>query len=109
MKSGATSPTNQGGNELNTCYELFGVECGPGWKSLYEPLIELCKAEGVAILQIKEKYGTLRFYVGAAPDHVFDAIDEAEARSAVTCERCGAPGQTRGGSWIRTLCDDCNG
>ena len=82
-------------------------ECGQGWKSIIDPLIELCKARDVQITQIKEKFGTLRFYVGAAPDDVYDAIDEAEKQSAVTCEVCGATGKLRTDrSWLRTLCDE---
>jgi hypothetical protein len=90
-------------------YELFGIECGPGWKTLYEPLIELCKKEGVAISQIKEKFGTLRFYVGSAPEHVYEAIDVAERKSAETCENCGARGERIDDGWIRTLCAQCAG
>lgn len=80
------------------------VECGPGWKALYEPLIDLCKKEGVAITQIKEKFGTLRFYVGAAPGHVHVAVDAAERKSAEVCEQCGANDARRIDGWIRTLC-----
>lgn len=90
---------------MKSPHELFGIECGPGWASLYLPLIERCKAEGVAILQIKEKFGGLRFYVGAASDDLFTAIDEAEKRSITMCEECGEPGRLRGLGWIRTLCD----
>lgn len=89
---------------MKSCYELFGVECGPGWRALIEPLVELCQKENVAILQIKEKFGTLRFYVGAAPDHVYDAIRDAENESAKTCEQCGAPGKLQDNGWLRTVC-----
>lgn len=89
-------------------YEFFGIECGPGWKALYEPLVELCKQERVVISQVKEKFGTLRFYVASAPEHVYDAIEKAERKSAETCEQCGAPGKRRNDGWIRTLCDGCS-
>lgn len=92
-------------DELKTPYELFGNEVGSGWHKIVQPLIDLCNKEGVIITQIKEKFGTLRFYVGAAPDHVYDAIDAAERLSAVTCEKCGEPGVLREGGWRLTLCD----
>ena len=57
--------------------------------------------------QVKEKYGTLRFYMTTSTDEMDKLIDEAEAASATICEDCGAPGETRGGGWIRTLCDVC--
>ena len=91
-----------------TPYELFGREVGPGWLKFVLPLIKRCNDEGVEILQIKEKFGTLRFYVGGASDEIHDAIDEAERLSEITCERCGEPGTLRRNSWLATLCDKCN-
>jgi len=66
--------------------------------------------------QIKEKFGTLRYYCvpsGDAPSPaVFDAFraitGEAERASAITCERCGEPGvlhETR--YLVKTLCAAC--
>jgi hypothetical protein len=59
--------------------------------------------------QIKEKYGSLRFYFdGALPPAaevlVQEAIDLAEARSACTCEICGEPGRLYGPGWLMTRC-----
>ena len=84
--------------------EHLGV--GEGWRKLVEPLIDLCKAEGVEILQIKEKFGGLRFYVGSAGQNVYDAIDAAEAASFSVCEECGAPGKPVDTSgWTKTACE----
>jgi hypothetical protein len=91
---------------MKTCYDLFGVECGPGWRSIIEPLMERCQKEGVSIFQIKEKFGGLRFYVGPASDDLHKAIHESEDKSFTICEQCGAPGQLRSDGWIRTLCDE---
>lgn len=90
---------------MKSTYELFGLEIGPGWRSLVEPLIARCQAEGVTILQIKEKFGGLRFYVSDGSEALIRALDVAEAKSCTICEECGAPGERRGGGWIRTLCD----
>ena len=89
---------------MKSCYELFGIECGPGWIDLYAPLIERCEKEGVTILQIKEKFGGLRFYVGAASDELHDAIEAACKRSYTVCERCGQPGRLYNDGWMQTLC-----
>lgn len=35
------------------------------------------------------------------------AISLAERLCDRTCEDCGQPGKSRGGGWVRTLCDDC--
>lgn len=88
----------------------FGFECGDGWFELIKELSEKLEPEaGVVAIQVKEKFGGLRFYLrGGAPDRVWDLIDEAEEKSEVTCEVCGKPGTLRGGGWVRTLCDECD-
>jgi hypothetical protein len=59
----------------------------------------------VIIEQVKEKFGTLRFYYDGGDAVVDGMVRMAEALSAVTCEQCGSPGHTREGRWIRSLCD----
>lgn len=56
-------------------------------------------------VQVKEKFGTLRFYVNKADEQARAYIEFAEAMSARTCEVCGAPGKVRGGGWLQSLCD----
>lgn len=57
--------------------------------------------------QVKEKFGTLSFYMSSATDEMYKLISEAERKSGETCEDCGAPGKRRGGGWIVTMCDSC--
>lgn len=57
------------------------------------------------ISQVKEKFGSLRFYCDSATDKVYNWIQFAEEMSCITCEVCGAPGTHRNTGWIRTLCD----
>jgi len=86
--------------------------CGVGWRDLLERLfirIEAAIAESggsLRVLQIEEKFGTLRFYwLGELSDEsrtkVEEAIALAEARSACTCEKCGEEGRLyrHGGMW----------
>lgn len=56
-------------------------------------------------VQVKEKFGTLRFYVDRATDAQYNYIDFAEFMSARTCEICGDHGQTYPIGWYQTLCD----
>lgn len=95
-------------------YELFGIECGNGWKSLYEPILEYIKEynethkENIEIHQIKEKFGGLRIYPSFYTDELMKMIDEAEEKSYGMCENCGKPcKQINVGHWIYTLCQDC--
>jgi hypothetical protein len=59
----------------------------------------------VVAMQVKEKFGTLRFYYSGGDDIVGGIERMADSMSAVMCEECGAPGRSRRGGWIRTLCD----
>ena len=59
----------------------------------------------VVAMQVKEKFGTLRFYYSGGDDVVSGIERMADSMSAVMCEKCGAPGRSRHGGWIRTLCD----
>ena len=91
--------------------------CEEGWRDLLERCcarIEAALAEGGAlrVLQIKEKFGALRFYwSGHLPDAAKAKVDEAialaAARSACTCEICGAEGRlyNRDG-WLATACPE---
>ena len=59
------------------------------------------------MLQAKEKFGGLRFYVncrkeGAIRQRIGIAADE----SFHTCEVCGQPGKLREERLIKTLCDE---
>lgn len=58
-------------------------------------------------VQVKEKFGGLRFYtVHGLPDEVIDFMLEKEAESFKTCEVCGKPGERRGNGWVKALCDE---
>ncbi len=60
----------------------------------------------VVVTQVKEKFGTLRFYHGGGDQFVDGLVSMAEAMSSVTCETCGAPGKSRGRGWYYTACDE---
>lgn len=98
---------------------------GRGWRPLLDDLHErlLTRWPGYELQQVKEKFGTLRFYASPGPYPGADgdcdacteafrlwreefqaAIRDAEASSATVCEYCGAHasrGQTK------TLCGPC--
>lgn len=102
--------------DLKTPWELFGVECGEGWFSLIELILQYIqsynkdKAEEyqIVVYQIKEKWGILQLEIGNYPNELAKMIEAAEKASTTTCEKCGAPGSLREfGGWYKTLCDDC--
>lgn len=62
--------------------------------------------EPVVVMQIKEKFGGLRFYYDGGDEHIGGMVRMAESWAARHCEECGKPGESRSGGWIRTLCDE---
>lgn len=96
-------------------------ECQDGWLGIIEklsdslePLIEdwikknpeEAKDCYPCCSQVKEKYGSLHFYMSTETDEMSRLITEAETESCLTCEICGNPGRIRGEFWYSTTCDD---
>ena len=91
----------------------WGFECDDGWYQIIDALcgcmqgyISANRKEQIVAFQVKEKYGTLRFYVDGGNDFTEGMIRMAEELSACTCEVCGKPGKLHGGGWVKTLCDE---
>ena len=61
----------------------------------------------VTLDQVKEKFGTLRFYYTGGDDYISGMVSLAESLTAVTCENCGNVGERRGGGWVHTYCEPC--
>ena len=60
----------------------------------------------VTVNQVKEKFGTLRFYYSGGDEYIDGLVAMAESMSAATCEECGKPGRTNNNGWLRTLCEE---
>lgn len=97
--------------------ELSEMGVGEGWTELLwdlcksmEPIVVQGDEDGTPfrILQVKEKFGGLRFYAKGTSIEVWTLIQEACAKSEGICEACGALGShcTIDG-WIKTLCAAC--
>ena len=98
---------------FNQSFLVFDFECGDGWFDLLWKLCEdiekLNPNEDFKIVQIKEKFGTLRCYIDGSTDAIFDRISKAEEDSYKICEKCGSTENvsTKGPGWIVTLCKEC--
>lgn len=57
------------------------------------------------VVQVKEKFGGLRFYVNAATDKHWNYITFAENMSYKICEVCGSPGKRYTDGWHTVLCE----
>ena len=121
-----------GGDPAKTCMSSHhgGISVGDGWIPLLEKLFTFCQfhhdRNGYPQLvadQIKEKFGTLRFYYlfeectsdtakygkqfQRTEDMLKGAIYFAESLSSTICEGCGAPGTINKTGWLTTRCSDC--
>jgi hypothetical protein len=61
---------------------------------------------GFAVMQVKEKFGTLRFYCPTTPQ-IAKFVRLAERLSGVTCEDCGKYGELETSGWWNVRCDEC--
>jgi len=92
------------------------LEVGDGWYNLIDQLCETLQFDTdnnsypqVVAVQIKEKFGSLRFYVESVNDQQFGAISFAEQLTKHICEECGTMDNVsqNNDGWIKTLCDKC--
>jgi hypothetical protein len=107
-------------------FPMFGFECSDGWFNIIN---QLClniqhhidwknKKEEVVpqvvVTQVKEKFGTLRFYYDGGDDYIGGLVGMAESMSGVTCETCGSSAKTSNvdpekgiTGWVHTTCQSC--
>jgi hypothetical protein len=85
------------------------LDVSDGWLPLIDQLVDDLTALGpFTVIQIKEKFGGLRFYTNTVTDEQQARITEAENKSTTVCEECGETGDgITIGSWMRTLCTPC--
>ena len=112
-----------GGDVMKTCMH-FGMECGDGWYDLIDELLGkldlISKNMGVQVIasQIKQKFGTLRFYYDTViktdlnvnnyvEDIIRDVVARTEIKSAYVCENTGKNGTlcSRMG-YLKTICKE---
>lgn len=97
-----------------TLKHISYFECNEGWRDLLDNLcfvieakIKSSKLEDMYAVQVKEKFGTLRFYMTLSNDFIDGAINMAERQSAHICEICGNQGKTENlKGMLKTLCKD---
>lgn len=98
-----------------TCM-CWGFECGDGWFNIIDKLCENIQNHinknnlpQLEAEQVKQKFGTLRFYTNGNTDECIDKfITEAEEQTYHICETCGSIEDikpTQG--WISYLCASC--
>lgn len=94
----------------------WGFNCGDGWYDLIYTLCESIQSyidqnthkdiPQVVVEQVKEKFGTLRFYTYGGDRLTQGMIWFAESMSSKICMTCGEPGKIQAGSWLYTSCEE---
>lgn len=95
----------------------WGIETGNGWAwlldilclAITEHIRDNKDVEPVVATQVKEKFGTLRFYYNGGDDYINGAVWFAEKLSEHICENCGTTENVKQNDtgWVITLCDKC--
>ena len=98
-------------------YEYTELDNMPdGWRVAFgeqmcaeikEELVKLRGLDDYRISQIKEKYGSLRWYANFETDTLWKIISKYEKMSMYTCVECGKAATRVTLGWISPYCDDC--
>lgn len=103
-------------------YEFTELDDMPdGWRDAFG--IQMCEEIREALLaaggekalreyritQIKEKYGSLRWYDMGSTKEILDIISKYAEMSKRICVRCGKPATQVSCGWISPWCDECAG
>ena len=106
-------PTLYGGRtiDIDTLPIKSGLSVGDGWFYLIDVLSELIVENHSAAVaaQIKEKFGTLRFYLRKYPKqlgYVFGLTNIAQSLSEIICEECGKHGAMYCDDWVCVRCEE---
>jgi len=142
MRKKASLEEQKANGKIDDIYSAFGCACNDGW---FDLIVDLCteieevykKANikpDIIVEQIKEKFGTLRFYfsfegkrnrlhaidflgVGSIRymqtdnslhKEIAQIVKKYEKKSGEVCEVCGERGRLQTDlPWVLTLCDKC--
>ena len=99
---------------------MFGFEVDNGWlpviEEYFDKIQDLLDSPGFVnsdppfeMLQVKEKYASIRTYHWGGNDEIEALLEELEDACDNTCETCGkSPAKVyESRMWYKTLCEDC--
>jgi hypothetical protein len=118
--------------DMSTTAMCWGFDCGDGWYNIIDKLCGNIQSHidwriksrktlletnphnfpvppeipQVVAVQVKEKFGGLRFYYNGGDEYISGLTAMAASMSYVTCEECGKPGKPNSDGWIRTTCEE---
>lgn len=100
-----------------TVFGPWGFQIAQGWYDIVREMVQAVEKQAVLeirtkdnwpyCVQIKEKFGLLRVYVGNTNDEMQAIIHSYENKSRFICLLCGKPSKFHHDDWMRSLCDPC--
>jgi len=90
---------------------FVGFDPPYGWLEIVSRLhARLLDNPHYRIVQVKEKFGGLRFYTQGITEEQRHLVRAAEKESLTVCQGCGSREEVemRNHGWVATLCADCN-
>lgn len=96
--------------EHHLAENAVGWWCPDGWIDLayatHKALLDV--APDYRIIEIKEKFGQMRYYATIRTAEVITIIRAAEDMSLSVCQNCGnTHAETIDAGWVATLCQQC--
>ena len=101
----------------NLYKQYIYFDCGNGWLDIIEQLsndIEKLIVKDLSTftdeffipqcIEVKEKFGQLRFYMTIETAEMHELIENAIEKSQNTCEKCGERGRFTNIGWYKTRC-----
>jgi hypothetical protein len=107
---------NRAKRDYDYCLTMLQVEDKSAWRQWHHNTYTPERLENLkkdldechipVAVQVKEKFGGLRFYVERATDKQYDMISFVENLSYIVCEECGTMNDVHlyDMGWMRTLC-----
>ncbi|HEY8034705.1 MAG TPA: hypothetical protein VIF37_03850 [Methylobacter sp.] len=95
------------GDRINTLM-CWGFACGDGWYDLIDTvsILLIRHQPDTCAVQVKEKFGGLRFYHSSCDDYACGIVSMAERISLITCDVCGVPADVLLiNGWLVTRCE----
>ncbi|MDP1666126.1 MAG: hypothetical protein Q8L79_13525 [Methylobacter sp.] len=94
--------------DIKSTLMCWGFGCGDGWYTLLDVISGLLTKHNpeICVVQVKEKFGGLRFYHSGCDAYSLGVEMTAGTLSHYICEICGAPGLLNDNDgWWSTRCD----
>ncbi len=84
------------------------LEASSWWRADFNEEFNPFDDVHLQVIQVKEKFGELRFYYSGGDNDFHGAVELAEFVSRYMCEGCGTRSEIRNrGGYYTTLCDTC--